>query len=150
MWRLQLLQMEVKLFRGRGVAIKMQTLIVTLNLNPPEVPLTLALFPCSSLPLAVLLAFCLAVGVNSSRPFSQEVSSSSYSTLSSIFPGGQASFSSSSSPATSPCVPDFFGGYTHLVCGKSPSGEFCFPRMLISPEGVSFPHSGMWDLFFCF
>lgn len=35
----------------------MQTLTVALNLNPPEVPLTFALFPCSSLPPAVAVAF---------------------------------------------------------------------------------------------
>lgn len=50
---------SVSILRGCGATVKKQTLTVALNLNPtpPEVPLTLALFPCSSLPSAVVAAF---------------------------------------------------------------------------------------------
>lgn len=42
--------MGVQELGGCGTALKMQTVTVALNLNPPEFPLTPALFPCSSLP----------------------------------------------------------------------------------------------------
>lgn len=42
--------MGVEELGGCGMAVKMQTVTVALNLNPPEFPLTPALFPYSSLP----------------------------------------------------------------------------------------------------
>lgn len=101
----------VEVSGGRGSPLKNADTDSHLELEPPEVPLTFALFPCSSLPLAAAAAFV---------------------ELSALTLRASSSSSSLRLPARGPpslCshFPDFRGSPIWSVA-NAPVGNFVFPE----------------------